>query len=192
MPNATLRRKAGLDEGQEITAAEAKARNAGGMRRRNVALLVADQETRGFVEIEIGERAQDHAGSRFAVDVALAELFDASLRMIGTIVEGIDDGALRGELIAHPRVQGEHAVLAIVSVGDAGLVGHHHHAVAKGVEAADAGDRTWHPFDLLGPVHVAVIDVEHPVTVEKHRGPWVCHQQKRSAPSGRRHARAVT
>ena len=64
-------------------------------------------------------------------------------------------------------LQGEYAVLAIKSVGNAGLVGDHHNPVAEMVEAAHAFDRARNPFDLVGSMHVAAIDVDDAIAIEE-------------------------
>ena len=159
--------EARFEEGQKIAPGEQEARNAGSLCGRDVALPIANQEACVLVDCEVGERAQDHARPGLAVDVAATELGHAPLRMVGAMIERIDDRAVRGELLTHPVVQGEYAVLAIKSVGNAGLVGDHHNPVAEMVEAAHAFDRARNPFDLVGSMHVAAIDVDDAIAIEE-------------------------
>src|SRR5262245_35940349 len=177
--NPPALRQTGFQKPQQIAAPEQEARDAGCAGGRDIGLLVANEEACILVDREIDAGAQDHAGSGLTVDMMTTELRDAPFRVIGTVVERIDDGATRGQLVAHPGMQRMHAVLAVVSVRDPGLVGDHDHAVAEIIEPTNCFDRARNPLDLLGPMHIAVIDIENAIAVEEHGRPCVRHRQLR-------------
>ncbi|EZQ15567.1 hypothetical protein CF98_11075 [Halopseudomonas bauzanensis] len=93
------------------------------------------------------------------------------------MVEGVDMSAHVGQFRLHARVEGMHVRLVVEAMGDAGLIGDHEHKIARLVEGEHGFARAFHPPQLLGPVGVAVVDVEHAVAVEEGGGARQPHGQ---------------
>lgn len=91
-----------LHEALEIAAVEQMAGNAGGLRRADVGLLVADEEALPGIEIEIGEAGADHA--RFRLPAAAGEQVAALARgrVVRAVVGRLDAGTT---LCSHSSIQ---------------------------------------------------------------------------------------
>ena len=77
--------------------------------------------------------------------------------------------ALRPQGILHKGVELVHGSFLVVTARDAGLVGDDEHEIAGLVEQPHGLGRAGDPFQLVGPVGVAMVDIEHAVAIEKRR-----------------------
>ena len=87
----------------------------------------------------------------------------------------------RGRRTRRPRARPSRAISAAMclwtrstsvqlvhAARDTGLVGHHGHREARGVESGDGLDRTVEEHDVLDRAHVAAVDDDRAVPVEQH------------------------
>src|SRR5262249_51544893 len=115
----------------QVSPHEQEPRYAGALRRRDIALLVADENAAVLVDVKIRKRSQDHPRAGLAVNMGTAESLDACLGMVGGVIKGVDKGTMYCQSIAHPGVQRVDGVLAVVPMGHASLVRHHDHAITE-------------------------------------------------------------
>ena len=150
-----------------MSALEQMARQTGGLRRLDVARLVADQEASLSLDRPMFEEIDDHARRRLPPGMRRPISLDAPLRMKRAVSPVVDGRAGRGQFPRHPAVQRDDVALAIKPSGDARLVCHDEHIIAGVVETLHGLRRPGDPFDLFWRMDVAAIDVEDAVTVEK-------------------------
>src|SRR3984957_5806332 len=93
-----------------------------------------------------------------------------SLRVMRAIPDVVDDGALRGELGAHPVMQHGELVLGKETARDTGLIGEEEHKISGLVQPADRLRRVRHPANPLTCAHIAVVVIDDAVAVEKGGG----------------------
>jgi hypothetical protein len=100
-----------------------------------------------------------------------AILADAELGVKRAVIDLRDRRPLVAKTIAHPLVHGLVLRLGVEATPDARLVGHHHDRPGalrgKAREFEDAGQK----LDLVDAVHIAAVNIDHAVAVEKQRGP---------------------
>ncbi len=95
-----------------------------------------------------------------------------SAGMMRAISDIVDDGALSGELGAHPVVQRAQIVLRKESARHAGLIGEEEHKISGIVQAADRLRRIRHPANPVLRSHKAVVMVDDAVAIEERGGLW--------------------
>ena len=150
---------------------ELDAANAEGLRRPDIIVLVADHEAARRIDRPLRGRLPEHAGARLAAVAADRQFRHGAFRMMRTVVEGIDVGAMLAESVLHGGVKLRHGSFGIVTPRDAGLVRDHDDDVTGLVEHAHGLWRAGHPFELVGAVNIAMIGIEDAVPVEKRRRP---------------------
>jgi hypothetical protein len=95
---------------------------------------------------------------------------DRARRMMRTVPDVIDHGALGCKFGAHPFMQRIDLVFGEVTARHAGLVGEEEHEIANLVEALDCPCCIGHPANPLACSDIAVVPVDDTVAVEKGRG----------------------
>ena len=88
---------------------------------------------------------------------------------MGAVLEGVDMGADLGQLGVHPGVQGDHVGLGVVAARHARLVGGHEGVKPRVVHCLHRLSRADPPTRTPRAMHIAVVEVQHPVAVEDHR-----------------------
>ena len=94
---------------------------------------------------------------------------DHAILMVRTMIEAVDARARTGQLAVHPGVQRLDIRLAIVAARDARLVGHHHHGQARRIGRRDRRHGPGRPLEIHWAMHIARIEVQHPIPVKKGR-----------------------
>jgi hypothetical protein len=142
---------------------------------RNVRRTVADAPAAGEIELQVGRRLQQHAGSRLAPRVLASKFADTGGGVVRTMVDSVDARAAALELAAHPRHQMFELLHAEQASTDARLVGHD----GDGESALDKG--THHLEDtvdesaVLDTMQIAGVLVDYAVAIEKE--PRSSHHQ---------------
>src|SRR6266851_4379204 len=95
---------------------------ARGLRRFEVAWLVADQKAVNHIHRKAVEQVGDHARSRLAAIADATVALDSTFGVVRTIFERIDMRAKTGHVVGHPAVQGPHVALLVEPPRDAGLI----------------------------------------------------------------------
>ncbi|MET4833070.1 hypothetical protein ABIF44_002477 [Bradyrhizobium japonicum] len=88
--------------------------------------------------------------------------------MVGTVLEVVDMGADCAQLAIHPVVQTMNIIHAKVAAGDARLIGDDEDVIAEIVAQLDGLARSLHPFEVVDPVHIVLVDVEHTIAIEEY------------------------
>src|SRR6185312_10346750 len=118
---------------------------------------------------------EDHSRRRFAPVAGAPPLLDYSVFMVGAILELVDMGAEAGQFLVHPAMQPIDRIDAIIAARNAGLIGHHECQVASVIAQLDGFARACNPFEILDPVYIGFIDIQHAVAVEEYGGtPQLC------------------
>src|ERR1700727_2685879 len=112
----------------------------------------------------------NHAGLRLSPVMVFEITRDRSIRVMRAIADVVDDGALCGELSAHPVMQGVEFALGEEAACDAGLVGEEEHEIAGVVQPPDRFCRVRHPADAVAGAHIAVVVIDDAVAVEEGGG----------------------
>src|SRR5438105_3906186 len=120
---------------------------------RNVRRTVADAPAAGEIELQIGRRLQQHAGTRLAPRVLASKFADTCGGVVRAMVDGIDTRATALELAAHPRHQLLELLSAEQAATDARLVGHDDDGESP------LGKHTHHLEDTVD--EAAVLDTMH-------------------------------
>jgi hypothetical protein len=99
-----------------------------------------------------------------------AVLAKALHRVMRTVIDAADCRAFRLKTVAHPPRQGRIGVLVEIATTDSRLVGDDddrplHLIGPETSQFENSGDE----FELVRPVHVAVVHVDHPIPVKKKR-----------------------
>src|SRR5262249_20020802 len=139
---------------------------AGGL---HVTRLVADQKALLHAHWPMRDQVLHHPGTGLAPIRLAPVLANSTLGMKRTIAERIDVSAALPQLLVDPAVQLAHVVLGIVPAPDAGLVSHDKDEEAAIIEPFDRFPCAVDPFEMLRQMYIAVVDVEHPVAIEKRR-----------------------
>jgi len=171
-------------------------RQPGAAGRLEVGGLVANHQGPRRVEVEFGERPEDHAGiwasCRGGRDGRIPR---PRPRGEGADVDRVEPGPLRREIGPHPFVQPLHRRQVEVSAGDARLVGDHRRGYARLVQPANRAPRAGNPLEALDRPDIAVIDIQHgrrgrrsppPVWIWSLRSwhPGYCSASRRPTPVG--------
>src|SRR4029077_10513079 len=85
---------------------------------------------------------------------------DDAIGMVWAIPDVIDDGALGGELGAHPVVQRIEFFLREKAPPHPRLIGEEEDKISRSVQPADRLCRVRHPADALARAHIAVVMVD--------------------------------
>src|SRR5712691_8692940 len=167
----------------EIAAAKAQAAHMRRARRLHVALLVADQHALRAVDRPRPHQIEDHAGPGLAPVGRALERDDRALRVERAMAPVVDTRALFRELLRDVVVQFVHLALGVKPAGDTGLVGGDEDIISGVVERLDRRDRARNPFELRPARHIAAIDIDDAVAIEKDGRLLTLHGCNRSAPS---------
>lgn len=90
--------------------------------------------------------------------------------MVRAVVYRVDTRTLGPELIAHPRRKRLELLFAVVTLGDAGLIGDDHDQPSRFVGRAHEFEDAGNELEILDPVHMAVIDVDDAVAIQEKGG----------------------
>ncbi len=164
-----LRRQRASDQADEIVGRriEAKTFDVEARGRKQVAFFVADQETPLAIDRPFAHRLFQQTGRGFAASAYRRIAGDAALRVMRAIIKGIDMRAAFGQRFLHMGVQALNVGLLVKATGDAGLIGDHNRQMSRLIEHTHGLGRTGNPFELFRPADIAVVDIEHAVTIEK-------------------------
>src|SRR5713226_4824411 len=152
-----------------ITRSDENSQSDPGRRPRfDVAHLVAHDRRASEVEAKVRRRLQDHSRIGFAPWMIRTIFADAVERMIRAMIHAGNRRAFCSKTIAHPTRQVRIDAFVEIAATDAGLVGDDNDRPAQliGPEARqfeDSGDE----LELVGSMDVAVIHIDHTITVEK-------------------------
>ncbi len=100
----------------------------------------------------------------------MAQVLQHRVLVVGREIDGVDMAARRRQVLAQRRVHRVHGRLVVVAPADARLVGDDDHQIAQVIQAPDRLGSAGNPLDVLDRVHIALVDVEHPVAVEEGGG----------------------
>src|SRR6188472_2507909 len=136
----------------------------------HIADLVTQDRTLRGIQTKVRDRLQDHARLGLAPRMLAAVRADTVHRMIGTIIDAGYRGLLRCKPIAHPTCQILVSLLVEAATANAGLIGDDDDLPAQlvGPETSqfeNAGNK----FELVGPMNVAAVHVDHPIAIKKKR-----------------------
>ena len=98
-------------------------------------------------------------------------LLDASFGVMHAIIERIDECTSYGQLVLHPPMQSHDLILFIVPMTHAGLVGHNDNTIPEIIQTAHGLLRASYPVDLVGSMHIALVDVKNAIAIQKNRWP---------------------
>src|SRR5262245_56547604 len=137
----------------------------------HVGRLVADQEAALSLDRPDPHQVKDHAGSRLPPIGSLAVVCNHRFRAVRTISHIINPRPALRKLALHPGVKRIDLLLGVVAMRDAGLVSNQKHEIAARIKPANRSSCTEYPAHAIGGPDVAVIMVDHPISIEKGRGP---------------------
>ena len=112
--------------------------------------------------MEVACGVMKHSGSGFAAGARAGEL-----GMMGAEIEGVYVSAVVRQEPLEVDVEVVEIRLAVVSTGDASLVGHYDDKEASGVEARDSLWGTGDKVEIVRTVKIVDLDIDRAVTVEK-------------------------
>lgn len=143
--------------------------NCGG--RRQVGVLVANQEAAVYVDGPVAQGRPQHAGLRLAAGASDGQGRHGPLGVVGTAIEGVHMGPKRLEVLLHPGMERRDGLFGVVAPGDPGLVGDHDHEPAQVVGQLDGLPGPVDPVEVLKAVDIPMIVIEDAVAVQKKRRP---------------------
>src|SRR5262249_54330225 len=106
-----------------IRSVEHERPDSGGASRRKIGLLIANAPGTGKIETKIAFSLQQHARIGLPPGMVAAIGAEPCRRVIGAMVDAVDDNPAARELAAHPAHQPRILRLAIEAAADARLVG---------------------------------------------------------------------
>jgi hypothetical protein len=107
------------------------------------------------------------------------------LRVVGAVVEPVDESTPAGGLIDQPRDLPMDAIdilLRVAAAGDAALIGDDHETVARFAKSAKTLGNTVEELHARGITEIAVVGDQGVVTIEEDHG---IHGRERTGKSGR-------
>ena len=156
-----------LKKFKQVSAWEKQPDQAGGMRCRNVAILVTDQKTLREFDRPIRQGPVQHTGARFSIIVVTAVLSQRALWMIRTVVECIDMPPDFGQPVLDLFMQEVNGILPIIAMRDAGLIGHDKHKISSSIERRNNFSGACDPIELAPLMNIAVVSVYHAIAVQE-------------------------
>lgn len=159
---------AGLDLAEPATM-----RDAGALRRFQVAGLVSDQGTLGQVDVQIARCPHQHPRIWLAIGMIRDREQALPLGMIGAVINGVDMGPALTKRADHPLHEALKLLLGVIAACDAGLVGCDDHEPAGRVRTSDQTLDVWNEINLVNAMNIAVIDIDDSVTIQKQC--WAAH-----------------
>jgi hypothetical protein len=134
----------------------------------DVAYLVSQDRGLCRIEVKIGHGLQDHTRVGLAPRMIAAVLADAMEGMIRTVIHSSDRYVFRFKAITHPSCQVFIGGFVEITTADAGLVGDDNDQPAQlvGPEATQF-ENSRDELELVRPMNVATINVDHAVAVKK-------------------------
>ena len=122
------------------------------------------------IEAEIRCRLQDHSRIGLAPGMIATVFADAMHGVIGAVIDARDRRMFRLKAFAHPSRQVGIGAFVEIAPADAGLVGDDDDRPAQLVRPeASQFENSGNELELLGPMDIAMVHVDHAVTVEKKR-----------------------
>jgi hypothetical protein len=167
-----------IDHAGPITGLHQDRPAAGSQTRLNIREFVTHQKRGGQVKGVPFSSLKKHAGKRFAAEAFPSIGFHPFLRMVGTVVVGIDGGAGTGQLPVKVLVKLMQLPFTVQPPGDTCLVGNDDDQVSGPPEQPDrlrgAGDE----LEFRGPKNIPVILIDRAVPVQENSSPGVFHQPR--------------
>jgi hypothetical protein len=157
---------------EQVATFEQRAADAGAPASLQVGGFVADDDRVFRRDIEVGQRAQDHAWIWLSVRVVdPPESLDGRFGVERANVESVDLAAFDRKVLLHRLVKARDCGQIEVAAGYAGLVGGDDHQNASGIQLCNRPLGAGDPFQAVDLGDIAVIDDQHAVAIEEHRGP---------------------
>lgn len=129
--------------------------------------FVADEETTGKFEPPFFRSSFEEPRAWLAAAACDRVVTHDAVRVMWTIIKGIDMGPLRPQAYLHVSMEAIDGRLIVVAASDTGLVRDHKDVIAGCVEEPYRCRGALDPLDLIQPMRVAMIDIQHAVAVEE-------------------------
>src|SRR5882672_7413839 len=143
--------------------------NVRSLRCFEVEALVAEHHGACKIKLQFARGLQQHSRGRLAAVARDAICLPPHRGVMRTEVDACERRARCRKLRAHPRVQGEKVRFRVHAARNTRLIGHHDKRKPALDEPCACREHAFDEFEVLAPEHVTVVDVDHPIAIQKRR-----------------------